>query len=131
MLSSSEKPTGALWLLPIFMGIIGGIIMYVLVRDHPSHMARNGLIVGFVMMVIWLPILSAVLLLSGGFAEYGLSYYSSDPADYDEMKCFEIKQIRDDIARDIRMANMSGDTEMADAHTNAMDVVSGVYDTKC
>ena len=47
------KPSKAWYLLPIFLGPIGGIIAYFLVKDRDKKMAEKLLIVGVVMIVVY------------------------------------------------------------------------------
>ena len=51
-LSKFDSPSKALWLLPLFLLFVGGIIMYSFAKNHRGNTARNGLIFGFV----WTPI---------------------------------------------------------------------------
>ena len=41
----------ALWLLPILLGFIGGLIMYFIVKDKDKIKAQNGLVLGVIMTV--------------------------------------------------------------------------------
>ena len=45
-------PTSLLYLAPIFMGILGGVLMYIAVKDTNMKMANNGIIVGVIITVI-------------------------------------------------------------------------------
>ncbi len=47
-----EKPSGWLWLLPIFLGWLGGIVAWAMVKDKNSRTARNMLITGVVISVL-------------------------------------------------------------------------------
>jgi uncharacterized membrane protein (UPF0136 family) len=49
----AEKPTRAWYLIPLFLGIIGGIIGYFAVKDSDKKMANNLLIEGLVLTVVW------------------------------------------------------------------------------
>lgn len=40
------KPTRLLWLVPIFMGLLGGILMYIAVKDEDQQKANDGILVG-------------------------------------------------------------------------------------
>jgi hypothetical protein len=40
------KTSAALWLLPIFLGLMGGIIMYAVTRNRDKQKAKNGLFLG-------------------------------------------------------------------------------------
>jgi len=52
-MSYPEKTRSNAWfLLPIFFGIIGGIIAFFILRKDDPHKARNCLYVGIVFMVI-------------------------------------------------------------------------------
>ena len=48
-----SRSSRAWYLLPIFFGIIGGIIMYVLLRKQNRSMAKKGLILGFGITIIF------------------------------------------------------------------------------
>ncbi|NIO44850.1 MAG: hypothetical protein GTN36_04855 [Candidatus Aenigmarchaeota archaeon] len=48
----TQKPSKLLYLLPIFLGIIGGVIGYVVAKDKDKKMATNLLIVGIIISVI-------------------------------------------------------------------------------
>lgn len=41
------KPTLLLWLVPIFMGLLGGILMYIAVKDEDQKKANTAILVGF------------------------------------------------------------------------------------
>ena len=49
----TEKPRSNAWyLLPIFVGMIGGIIAYIIIRKDDSDKAKNCIYVGIIMMVL-------------------------------------------------------------------------------
>ena len=50
----------AWYLLPILMGIIGGIIMYFVIKNEEPDMAKNGLILGVLLTVVGLALQFAV-----------------------------------------------------------------------
>lgn len=52
-LTPREEPSGWLWLLPIILGWIGGIIAWAVAKDKNSQIARNMLVTGIVLSVIW------------------------------------------------------------------------------
>ena len=53
--SQPTQSAGGIWyLLPIFFGLIGGIIAWLIVRKNDSKKAKNCLIIGVIMMVIGL-----------------------------------------------------------------------------
>ena len=52
-MSYPEKPRSNMWfLLPIFFGIIGGIIAFFIIRHDDPRTAKNCLYLGLIMMVI-------------------------------------------------------------------------------
>ena len=49
----SETPRSSMWyLLPIFVGMIGGIIAYLIIRKDDPRKAKNCIYIGMVMMAI-------------------------------------------------------------------------------
>ena len=46
------KPSAAWWLLPIFLGWIGGLIVWLGVKDRDPRMAKNCLILGIILSVV-------------------------------------------------------------------------------
>ena len=67
MASAGPRPTsGAWWLMPIFLGWVGGVVSWLVVREADSGKARKLLWTGIAMSVFW------VLLGIGGTA---LSWY--------------------------------------------------------
>lgn len=44
--SPKVKPTPLLWLIPIFMGLLGGILMYIAVKDEDQEKANNAILIG-------------------------------------------------------------------------------------
>jgi hypothetical protein len=52
-MTHSEKTRSNAWyLLPIFIGMIGGIIGYLIIRKDDPHKAKNCIYIGIVMMTI-------------------------------------------------------------------------------
>lgn len=47
-----ESPNKAWYLLPIFFGLLGGIVMYFIVREDNKQMAKNGLILSVILTVV-------------------------------------------------------------------------------
>ena len=63
----ADKPTAGWYLAPIFLGVIGSIIMWFVVKDedHPDapKMVRKGWIIGLVLSFFWVPPLLLLALL--------------------------------------------------------------------
>ena len=47
-----KNPSKAWHLLPIFIGILGGLAMYFIVRDENKQMAKNGLILSVILTIV-------------------------------------------------------------------------------
>ena len=43
-----EKPTRLLYLVPVFMGLLGGVLMYIAVKEQNQEMANNGMFWGVI-----------------------------------------------------------------------------------
>ena len=68
-----ERPRSNAWyLLPIFIGIIGGIIGYLAIRKDDPQKAKNCIYIGIVMMVIGI-IFNVILLGVEGVANPGFN----------------------------------------------------------
>jgi len=52
--SSNIKPTKLLWLVPIFMGLLGGILLYIAVKDKDQKQANDGILVGVLSTIGWI-----------------------------------------------------------------------------
>ena len=66
-----ERPRSNAWyLLPIFIGMIGGIIGYLAIRKDDPQKAKNCIYIGIVMMVIGI-IFNVILLGVEGVANPG------------------------------------------------------------
>ena len=49
---SGGKPSAAWWLLPIFLGLIGGAIAWACLRDRDPRMANKCLVLGIILTVV-------------------------------------------------------------------------------
>ena len=58
--TSAEKPSNVWYLLPILLGIIGGIIGYIVIKAKDERMARNMLYVGLGTFVLGIIIIAAM-----------------------------------------------------------------------
>ena len=65
-----NRPTRWWYLVPIFLGILGGLIMYLIVKDDDKKMAKNGLILSIVLTVIGLIIYIPLMILSAFMGMY-------------------------------------------------------------
>ena len=54
MESSNIKPTKLLWLVTIFMGLLGGILLYIAVKDKDQKQANDGILVGVLSTIGWI-----------------------------------------------------------------------------
>lgn len=50
--AGSKHPSKAWYLLPIFLGIIGGLIMFFVLKDEDRKMAKKGLILSLVLTAV-------------------------------------------------------------------------------
>jgi len=60
----AEKPSAAYWLLPVFLSWIGGIIAWAVTKDKDPKMAKNMLILGLVLTVVYVIIGFSLALLT-------------------------------------------------------------------
>jgi hypothetical protein len=51
-MSESQTRSKAWYVLPVFMGIIGGLIAYFVVKNDDPKLGKNCLVVGIVVLVI-------------------------------------------------------------------------------
>jgi len=58
--STGKSPSDLWYLLPIFFGIIGGLVMFFVLKDENRKMAKNGIILGAIIAVIGLVIISII-----------------------------------------------------------------------
>jgi len=73
--SQPTKRTSKAWyLVPIFFGIIGGLVMFLVLRDENKIMAKKGLILGIIMSVVGIAIYGAIfaVLFSLGLSQHHL-----------------------------------------------------------
>ena len=61
--TEKEKPTSLLYLVPIFMGLLGGILMYIAVKDQNQEMANAGMFVGVFITIIGITFYAIILYL--------------------------------------------------------------------
>ena len=53
---NKKGPSKAWYLLPIFFGIIGGVIMFFVIKDEDRKMAKNGVILGVILTFVGIAI---------------------------------------------------------------------------
>jgi len=56
------KSTPLLWLVPIFMGLLGGILMYIAVKDEDQGKANSAILVGIVSTVTMIIIYGVIIM---------------------------------------------------------------------
>lgn len=56
------KPTPLLWLVPVFMGLLGGILMYIAVKDEDQGKANSAILVGIVSTVTMIIIYGIIIM---------------------------------------------------------------------
>jgi len=54
---NDRKPTNQLYLLPIFLGLFGGVLIYLIAKKDNQKMAKNGFVLGIVIELIFLIII--------------------------------------------------------------------------
>jgi len=58
------RPTRAWYLIPLFLGIIGGIIGYFAVKNDDKEMANNllieGIVLTIVVIILWFVLIAAL-----------------------------------------------------------------------
>jgi len=60
--SAVPKPTKLLYLVPTFMGLLGGILMYIAVKDQNQEMANDGMFWGVITQIGWSILIGALWL---------------------------------------------------------------------
>jgi hypothetical protein len=68
-MNNKVKPTPLLWLVPIFMGLLGGILMYIAVKDQDQEKANNAILVGLLSSIVM--IFVYVIFVMGVMMNYG------------------------------------------------------------
>ena len=56
------KPTPLLWLVPVFGGLLGGILMYIAVKDEDQGKANSAILVGIVSTVTMIIIYGIIIM---------------------------------------------------------------------
>ena len=65
--NSRKSVSGWWWLLPIFLNILGGIMMFIALRRENYDIAKKGLIMGFIITVLEIA-LYLMIILTGALA---------------------------------------------------------------
>ena len=61
--SKPQKPTRLLYLVPITMGILGGVLMYIAVKDQNQEMANDGMFWGVISTIVAIFIYAGIMYL--------------------------------------------------------------------
>ena len=56
-LINDRKPTNQLFMLPLFLGLLGGVLMYFIAKKDDRKMAVQGLIVGIIISISFITII--------------------------------------------------------------------------
>lgn len=48
----TKRPSKAWYLVPIFFGIVGGLVMYLVLKDEDRKMAKKGLVLSIILTVV-------------------------------------------------------------------------------
>ena len=51
-LINDRKPTSQLFILPVFLGLLGGVLIYFIAKKDDKKMAVGGLIVGIIVTIV-------------------------------------------------------------------------------
>jgi len=61
-MNNKVKPTPLLWLVPIFMGLLGGILMYIAVKDQDQEKANSAILVGIVSTIAMIIVYGVIIM---------------------------------------------------------------------
>ena len=50
--SKVDEPYGAMWVIPIFLGLLGGILAYIALKDHDQRRANDMMSYGIMSSVV-------------------------------------------------------------------------------
>ena len=59
---NDRKPTNQLYGLPLFLGLLGGVLMYFIAKKDDKKMAVKGLVLGTIESIIFITIIQISLL---------------------------------------------------------------------
>jgi len=60
MSNSKVEPTPLIWTVPIFLGLLGGILAYIALKDHSQERANDMIIYGIISSIASIVLLFAV-----------------------------------------------------------------------
>jgi hypothetical protein len=85
-----EKPSKWWYLVPIFFGIIGGLVMYLALKDEDKKMAKKGLILGIIIGAVGsaFAIIFYAVLIGEIFSNIHSSYPITQPYQYNHPAYF-------------------------------------------
>jgi uncharacterized membrane protein len=61
-MNNKVKPTPLLWLVPIFIGLLGGILMYIAVKDQDQEKANSAILVGIVSTIVMIIVYGVIIM---------------------------------------------------------------------
>ena len=61
-MNNKVKPTPLLWLVPIFIGLLGGILMYIAVKDQDQEKANSAILVGIVSTIAMIIVYGVIIM---------------------------------------------------------------------
>jgi hypothetical protein len=63
-LESKQRPSRLWYLLPLFLGLLGGVIGYFLLKDRNRKFAERILLAGVIVLVAWIAFLFLSIILA-------------------------------------------------------------------
>ena len=59
---NDRKPTNQLFMLPLFLGLLGGVLIYLIAKKDDKKMAVTGLILGIILGLFFITMVQTALL---------------------------------------------------------------------
>jgi H+/Cl- antiporter ClcA len=87
-LESKQRPSRLWYLLPLFLGLLGGVIGYFLLKDRNRKFAERILLAGVIVLVAWIAFLFLSIILAFWAIEF-----SKAPSGLTEQVETQIKSV--------------------------------------